>query len=101
MSDGAVFSSCLGGSDDLDSVLLSEKCVRARRMHFCCECHGEIKCGQLYWYTKGVWSGNGFWSAKTCDICRRVRKSLVHGCVFYGELWEDIAATFCKSHEDR
>lgn len=69
--------------------ILSQKTVRARKQHRCCECHRTIEPGEHYENIRGVCCGEMV-IMKTCPFCVRVRDDLVsmHYCVVYEGLWE-------------
>lgn len=73
-----------------------EEIRKARKSHKCCECRGQIKAGECYTYSHGVWDGAGQ-SFKTCSDCESLRAELrkdhrldecdpafgyIHECVF-------------------
>lgn len=65
-----------------------EECrPRARKAHRCCECGGQIECGESYSRLSGLWDGR--WKAyKTCVDCQELRKKIVDSC----DHWEDQPA---------
>lgn len=48
---------------------------KARVAHRCCECHGEIKPGELYFYHSGIWAGEPS-SYKICCDCEKLRTEI-------------------------
>lgn len=70
-------------------TILSRK---ARKIHHCYECSGEIRPGEVHEYVSGKWYGDLNWF-RTCERCRDIRK-WVHNnipcfCWAYGNLDED------------
>jgi len=67
---------------------MSQKIVKARKQHKCCECYRDIYPDEKYEYVSGVWEGN-FDVYKTCIDCTSIRKALF--CTYYfTELYEDL-----------
>lgn len=60
----------------------------ARKSHVCCECGQEIKRGERYEFTSGIWEGEPG-SYKTCLICARIRDDYFCSWIF-GGLKEEI-----------
>lgn len=53
-------------------TLYSEREVRARKQHRCCECRISIKPGDTYSRVEGLWDGR-FQTYKTCTPCAEAR----------------------------
>lgn len=66
----------------------SERLVRARKLHKCCECGDEIAPGETYQRITGMREGDWF-TFTTCVPCTRVRASLC-SCGVFGDLYRDI-----------
>jgi hypothetical protein len=49
--------------------------TKARKVHRCCECFGEIQIGEIYYRHSGTWEGD-FYSSKNCDDCEHLRSDL-------------------------
>jgi len=47
--------------------------LRARKVHRCEECGGEIRAGEKYEYVSGKWCGD-FSTFKTCERCADLRQ---------------------------
>lgn len=56
-------------------TLYSEREVRARKQHRCCECRVSIKPGDTYNRADGLWDGS-FHVLKTCPPCAEARSWL-------------------------
>ena len=56
-------------------TLYSERDVRARKQHRCCECRISIKAGETYSRVEGLWDGQ-FSTYKTCTPCAEFRNWL-------------------------
>lgn len=68
--------------------LSSEKKVKARIKHRCCECCKVIEKGELYERVTGKWDGN--WGCyQTCSDCSEIRDLFFCEWI-YGRLWEDM-----------
>ena len=52
-------------------VCMSTIMRKARKIHRCCECGGEIKVKDSYQYTSGIWDGRPS-SFKQCKTCAEV-----------------------------
>jgi len=64
----------------------TERVVRARKPHVCCECREPIVPGQRYELVKGCWEGD--WSShKTCLPCVAIRDQYCCDGYVYGGLW--------------
>lgn len=50
--------------------VFSTKQVKARKPHKCCECHEDIKKGDLYQYYSGIWDEPA--SYKQCTRCAEI-----------------------------
>jgi hypothetical protein len=81
---------CVYVEHDGGPEFCSEKIVKARKTHTCGECLREIKPGEKYEDTFGVWEGNHD-THKTCLDCLSIRSELFCDCWFYERMWEDIA----------
>lgn len=62
---------------------------KAKKIHKCCECEGEIQPGESYRYDKGKFDGD-FFTEKTCALCAEIRSKLFCTWIF-GEMWECLA----------
>lgn len=74
-------------------TLYSERNVRARKQHRCCECRISIKPGDTYHRAEGLWDGS-FQTFKTCTTCAEFRDWLARlmpsdDCgVTFGDLYQ-------------
>lgn len=89
-------------SDDDPADLWYEKIRSARKAHRCCECGDAIQPGEQYEYAWGLSEGS-WWSAKTCLICRRIRRD--HCCTWvYGHLrealWDGLGVDYISGEVD-
>lgn len=80
---------CLDMYYDGDNEFYSERIVKAKKPHRCCECQRTIAPSESYEHVSGRSEGD-FWTAKTCADCRAIRKALVCGTWVFGGLWEAI-----------
>jgi len=78
--------SCSCDFDEPPKVF-SQRIVKAKKPHKCCECRKEIKPGDTYEYTFGVWGGDAA-AYKTCEPCADLRESLQDAgfCMYFGGL---------------
>ncbi|NIO30184.1 MAG: hypothetical protein GTN75_00120 [Gemmatimonadetes bacterium] len=95
-----MFDSCIYGEHETEGTFLREVKRKARKRHKCCECVAPIEPGEWYQHAEGVYDDGRFWSVRTCEVCHRIRKSLVRGSFIYGELWNAIEEYYCKDRED-
>lgn len=73
--------------DDYSEILF-EKVVKARKKHYCHECHIVIEPGEEYYKEKSLYEGY-FSTHKTCMDCKSIRDNMV--CSFYwGEIMEAV-----------
>lgn len=78
-----------GGGPSCSSTVIR----KARKPHWCCECAEDIKPGDRYEFTSGVWDGFPD-SQKTCLSCVEIRDHFAcHGWIF-GQVWSDIEENF-------
>lgn len=71
---------------------------KARKVHRCCECRGDILPGETYQYVSGIWDGEPY-DFKTCSDCAslrseaesRNRTSSIDCGPTFGNLWEFIS----------
>lgn len=81
---------CVYVENDADLMsFYSARTHRARKAHFCVECHGVIQPGELYEYIAARWDGD-FTVTKTCGICLDVRAAFFCGNVTHGSMWNDL-----------
>ena len=66
-------------SGDPPEFMAVEKLRRARKIHRCCECHGEIAKGEQHWCSAGVWDGD-FQAFRVCLACEELRQEIVDDC---------------------
>ena len=66
-----------------------KKQVRARKVHNCVECGGEIQPGETYELVVAKW-GEKFDRIKTCHICLSVREVFFCDGFFHGQIWDDL-----------
>ena len=75
----------------------TEKIIKARTPHKCCECKQEIKPGEIYERVTGKWDGE-LSTINTCLICSRIRQDYCsHGYEFGGlreALWECLGTDY-------
>jgi len=78
------------GCDEYGPDVFSQKTVKARKEHKCCECGDVIKPGDVYDYIFGVWEGDAS-TFKTCEKCADLRDSMyaMGFCMMFGSLQED------------
>lgn len=75
------------GVDFDDADFSSEKFLKARKAHVCCECRGAILPGTVYHHYVGKNDGSLF-TQKTCEPCQETRETFTCGRTYYfGELW--------------
>lgn len=67
----------------------SEKMVKARKSHACCECDATIEVGELHEVAKGKW-GEEWESFRTCLPCLRLRDDICPDNHVFGELREVV-----------
>lgn len=68
----------------LSPSVFSEKEVRARKDHVCCECGKTMQRGDQYIVSKGLW--DGIWSTfKTCVWCVTLKQIAVTKSNAYGD----------------
>ena len=80
--------------DHPPAVLLSDKIVRARAVHVCCECRREIQKGDRFESVAGKWDGE-FYVFKTCLVCVEIRGAFsCDGTYVYEALWESLTECF-------
>jgi hypothetical protein len=59
----------------------TEKTVKARKPHKCCECSDQINTGDSYELVRGRWEED--WATyRTCQPCATIRADMF-GCGFY------------------
>lgn len=76
-------------ADDCSGEFFTEKFVKARKEHKCCECRTAIPKGAMYQRESGKWDGV-MSSYSTCAICLEIRKAFVCGTYVFEQLWEEI-----------
>jgi len=64
----------------------------ARKTHTCVECHRDIKPGETYERTSGIWDA-GWCTFKTCSDCEAWRDELLDEWT-YGLVREHITETY-------
>jgi hypothetical protein len=75
------------GDGECSEVPTKIKVVKAKILHHCEECHGEIKPGEMYERVDGRWE-NEWMSIYTCIPCMKIRNHYVKGRYTYGCLRE-------------
>lgn len=81
---------CMYGNWDCDNDFESQRWVRARKPHKCCECGREINVGERHEVFVARSEGQ-FFSKRTCAECQDVRESLYcNGGWIFGALWSDV-----------
>lgn len=78
---------CLSMDYDGSNEFFSEKPVRARKAHKCCECRGAIAVGETYHYAAGKCDGD-FFDERTCAVCFEIRNAFTCGSFTFETLWE-------------
>jgi len=68
---------------------VSEKIVKARKIHKCGECGREISPGEKYEKVVGKWEGD-LSSHKTCVDCLSIRDNFFCNGWAYGGIWEHL-----------
>lgn len=91
---------CLDHYYDADNEFYSESVVIARKAHQCCECRETIRAGDSYERASGKADGD-LWTAKTCRLCREIRKAFVCGTWTFGLLWESIEESMFPIWDDK
>lgn len=67
--------------------LFTEKILKARKQHKCCECKEVIQPGESYERVKGLWEG--VWQKyDTCMHCLSLRKVFFCGYTYGEVLWD-------------
>jgi len=79
---------CSFDSDDYAPACLWVRKPKARKAHVCVECGAEIKSGEVYERTSGVWDGRPD-SFATCLPCARIREDICE-CAPFGHMREMI-----------
>ena len=75
---------CVCDTDYDGPKFCSEKWIKARVEHRCCECGEAIQKGEHYERVTGLWEE---WETlKTCGPCRRIRTDVCCGGFEYGAL---------------
>lgn len=80
---------CLSHDYDGGNEFYSERTVKARKQHQCCECGRAIAIGEQYEHVSGKTEGD-IWTARTCAECAEIREAFVCGSWVFGQLWESI-----------
>ena len=80
---------CSADIDDGPSFF-NETFPRARKVHKCCECNGDIKPGEKYHKASGKW-GDRLNTYKTCMPCHNIREHYCQYGYYFGELEEQIS----------
>lgn len=90
MTDLGCPCACGGDYSGRTATVCCRAVVRvARRPYVCCECQGRIGPGERYEDASGLDLDSGWWSAKTCLVCSRIRADLCTTWV-YGQLRADL-----------
>jgi len=77
----------------------TERLIKARKEHKCCECHEVIKVGDIYELAKGRWDGD--WrSYHTCLRCSRIRQDFMSCGWIYGGLWEALRESLLEKNTE-
>lgn len=83
----------------MEPELYSEKMVKARKSHKCCECRNLIHKGETYQLAKGLWDGS-FSAYRTCAACATIRADYIEKSgaddICFGELKESVSQAFYK-----
>lgn len=83
----------LSSNDDDGASFYSDKIVKAKKSHECCECEAAIKSGDSYEYVSGCWDGS-FDVYKTCLSCVEIRNHFACNGWLFGYLWSDLRDNF-------
>lgn len=78
---------------DEGDYVFPERQVRARKAYNCVECGCQILVGELHQVLTGVFGGgfwNGFWKARTCITCSRIRDTYCRAGWVIGKLREHL-----------
>jgi hypothetical protein len=80
---------CIGGFDGDPCEFFHSETRKARKVHRCSECGGDIKKGERYQRDSGKNEGE-FWTFVTCLICAEIRSVFTcgEGEELGGLLWE-------------
>lgn len=90
MGSGGDKMNCDCSIDDAENPeFFTEKLVKARKSHKCCECNREIRPGEQHERSTGKWDGE-IDTFRTCFICRTIRNDYCHGGWEYGRLIETL-----------
>lgn len=77
---------------DTSASFASERVVKARKAHKCCECGAPIAIGNKYEYVSGLWEG-AFSQYKTCLACKEIRDRFF--CTwYYGMIWDTFLSDY-------
>ena len=81
---------CIRGDSDDGCEWSTEKTLKARITHKCCECAGEIHPKDSYERVVLKYDGD-IYSYKTCMICCEIRDAFYcNGGGVFGSVWNDI-----------
>ncbi len=87
MSDCGV---CLYSDASESCDFVSEKMVRARKVHVCSECNRTIPVGEKYARAVGKYEGE-FWHCYTCAECDEIADAFYcDGRTFGGGMWDQM-----------
>lgn len=84
---------CIGGDDYEPWEFYSDRTIKARKEHKCCECNRPITKGTEYQYISGKCDGY-FSDYHTCLDCKNIRSGLSCGPVGLSMLWDEIEEVF-------
>ena len=82
---------CLDMDYEGSNEFYSDKMVKARKAHRCCECRESIPVGDTYHYACGKSDGD-FWTNATCATCHEIRAAFTCGSWVFTQLWEMVCA---------
>ena len=73
--------------DGDEPKVMTEKVVKARKQHRCCECLADIWVGEEHEHVRGIW--DDVWeSYRTCMACVKSWEALGEPCRVIGKLRE-------------
>lgn len=89
MNCGCVYSECEGEPAEFCDI----RKFKAKKVHKCNECRGNIEIGSVYERMVGKWEGN-FETFKTCEHCLSIVKVFFCGVRAVSMIEEDLLMHF-------
>lgn len=75
---------------DVTPEFFTQKKVKARKPHTCCECFAEIEKGSTYTYTAGKWESE-FSDFHTCELCFDLSRRCDFACCPFGMMIDNAS----------